>query len=607
MASDINTFGVVSDGIDRAQFGVAPPIRVPTDPRPPPEALKYQKPSIRHVIGDNLLSVVVHPQYGIKKIRAAVKEKREATAKEHEPPNERTGDEDAPTLAPLPPFQSIDSERLEYELNEKPRFPPLRDFIHQPFTAVQSVVQDQRGSDLAENITSPEVAHGATVELVRQSDKVSAATTEDERTTAFETLVQMKQLRQDAYVRWTIDRHVRRVGRIQLLDGPPARPSLIGGTTTKNAVENWKTYARDLLKYEIETYAENYVDNNYELPRPNRKTLASSLERVVIASTPVQNVFMKLRSIARWENPSESARYMVLYFVLLFFSQITRMMILFILVKVMFQKWYPTSIDELKESICKAENSDGTATNLTDLVIQYGTRGWVDRAIENVGPELSDWLEYTADILEMARNSFCEWRNARSTAVTLIVFSAWWVLITLAPTWLLVQMIFSSVGFTFFVLTPIAVRHRRYRLLTSPWIWLMWKIPTHAEWAIARLQAEAKQHLAEQGKDETQIDTNNTETPLVIGSYSCTGGNIVVTATDVTFSPRRAADATWRVEFSNLTGIQKITEVSKGGEYEGIIFESFDGSVQRAQHVDCRNEVFSQIIGYSALPWKRTG
>jgi len=246
MVSDINTFGVVSDGIDRAQFGVAPPVQVPTDPRPPPEALKYQKPSIRHVIGDNLLSVVVHPQYGIKKIRAAVKEKREATSKAHERPKEHIGDENAPTLAPLPPFQSIGSERLEYELNEKPRFPPLKEFIHQPFTAVQSVVQDQRGSDLAENITSPEVAHGATVELVRQSDKVAAATTEDDRTAAFETLVQMKQLRQDAYVRWTIDRHVRRVGRIQLLDAPPARPTLLGKPTTENTVEKWKTYARDV-------------------------------------------------------------------------------------------------------------------------------------------------------------------------------------------------------------------------------------------------------------------------------------------------------------------------------------------------------------------------
>lgn len=77
----------------------------------------------------------------------------------------------------------------------------------------------------------------------------------------------------------------------------------------------------------METYAENYVDNNYELPQPNRKTLASSFERVVIASTSLQNMFMKLRDISRWENPSESAGYMVLYFILLVFSQITRMIV----------------------------------------------------------------------------------------------------------------------------------------------------------------------------------------------------------------------------------------------------------------------------------------
>lgn len=57
----------------------------------------------------------------------------------------------------------------------------------------------------------------------------------------------------------------------------------------------------------------------------------------------------------------------------------------------------------MKEILSKAEDKDGTAESLTELVIQYGTRGWVDRAIDNVGPELSDWLEYTADMLEMTR------------------------------------------------------------------------------------------------------------------------------------------------------------------------------------------------------------
>jgi hypothetical protein len=244
MASDIDQFGVISEGFDRAQFDVAPPVKAATDPRPPPEALKYQKPSIRRAVGDNFLSVVVHPQYGIKKIRAAVREKREVTAKGDQKDGER--DDHVPTLAPSPPFRSVQGERLEHELDEKMKVPPLKEFIHQPYSAVLSMVQDQRGSDFAEDIMKPEISHGASVELVLQSDKIAAATTEEERAAEVETFTQMKQLRQDAYVRWSIDRHVRRVGRTQLLGQPPERPSLFGKRAVGTSAKGWKIYGTDV-------------------------------------------------------------------------------------------------------------------------------------------------------------------------------------------------------------------------------------------------------------------------------------------------------------------------------------------------------------------------
>lgn len=195
----------------------------------------------------------MHPQYGIKKIRAVVKEKREVTAKERhkdgqkdEKHDDDDDDDHVPTLAPLPAFRSIEDQRLEHDLNEKSKFPPAKDFMHRPFSALQSVVQDQRGSDFAENITKSEVAHGASVQLVRQRDKVAAAKTESEKATEVETLVQMKQLRQDAYVRWTIDRHVRRVGRTQLMGEPPVRPPIFGKETPEVPVNSWRIYAGDV-------------------------------------------------------------------------------------------------------------------------------------------------------------------------------------------------------------------------------------------------------------------------------------------------------------------------------------------------------------------------
>lgn len=71
--------------------------------------------------------------------------------------------------------------------------------------------------------------------------------------------------------------------------------------------------------------------------------------------------------------------------------------------KVLYRRWHPSSVDELRDTIVQAEDKNSTAKTLTDLVTQYGTRGWVDHAIDNVGPELFDWLEYVADMLEMTQ------------------------------------------------------------------------------------------------------------------------------------------------------------------------------------------------------------
>jgi len=70
-------FGSVSNGLDRAQLDVSPASDEVDDPRPPPEALQYRKPSIRHAIKDNFLSTIVHSRFGVNKIKAAINEKHD--------------------------------------------------------------------------------------------------------------------------------------------------------------------------------------------------------------------------------------------------------------------------------------------------------------------------------------------------------------------------------------------------------------------------------------------------------------------------------------------------------------------------------------------------
>ena len=64
---------------------------------------------------------------------------------------------------------------------------------------------------------------------------------------------------------------------------------------------------------------------------------------------------------------------------------------------------YPPSIDDLREEIKRSEDVEQTAMNLTQLIEQHGSGGWVDALIEELGPRLLVALTDMADTLEIMR------------------------------------------------------------------------------------------------------------------------------------------------------------------------------------------------------------
>ena len=64
---------------------------------------------------------------------------------------------------------------------------------------------------------------------------------------------------------------------------------------------------------------------------------------------------------------------------------------------------YPPTIDDLREGIKRSEDVEQTATSLTQLIEQHGSRGWVDALIEKVGPRSLVALTDMADTLEIMR------------------------------------------------------------------------------------------------------------------------------------------------------------------------------------------------------------
>lgn len=64
---------------------------------------------------------------------------------------------------------------------------------------------------------------------------------------------------------------------------------------------------------------------------------------------------------------------------------------------------YPPTIDDLREGIKRSEDVEQTATSLTQLIEQHGSRGWVDALIEKLGPRSLVALTDMADTLEIMR------------------------------------------------------------------------------------------------------------------------------------------------------------------------------------------------------------
>lgn len=80
-----------------------------------------------------------------------------------------------------------------------------------------------------------------------------------------------------------------------------------------------------LIVYELETHGKNYIDLSPEWTKLSEALLLSAFEKVIVASSPLQSFLIQLRDISQWKSPRRSAAWMVVYFICLFYSQITRM------------------------------------------------------------------------------------------------------------------------------------------------------------------------------------------------------------------------------------------------------------------------------------------
>ena len=136
-----------------------------------------------------------------------------------------------------------------------------------------------------------------------------------------------------------------------------------------------------------------------------------------------------------------------------------------------------------------------------------------------------------------------------------------------------------------------------------------------AEWAIARLQLEASHRTEAMHKaglvscQESSKDGSADENPpgkhvVELGKYHCTSqnhhGDLCVSSEGLKYISAVRKNLLWEFHFDKIKSMKKVGN-------DGLAFVHTNDEDLRVAGLKLRNEVFTQIIGYSGLRWQVSG
>ena len=118
------------------------------------------------------------------------------------------------TLAASPDVTSGENRLDDGEMPD-PGPQGFRQLIQHPIDTTKAKTQRKSNKEVAAKLLSPEVTHAQDVELVHAQNTLDKAENESEKLQACEDLETLKKGRQDLFVRWTMDRHVQKLKRLE--------------------------------------------------------------------------------------------------------------------------------------------------------------------------------------------------------------------------------------------------------------------------------------------------------------------------------------------------------------------------------------------------------
>lgn len=369
----------------------------------------------------------------------------------------------------------------------------------------------------------------------------------------------------------------------------------------------------------------------------NRDVLLQHVERIVMASTPLQLYVAGIAKLATWHEPVTTASWFAAWTLLWFFNRIFTFIICYLAYSILRKKSGREGREQLKTSHKRAMDEDAVPETLGEMVRRHGADGWTDPLIDAVGPLLQPQIKDLADWMEALLN-FHDWKTPRTTKAISIFFGTLIVAALFTSTDVCVQVITAITILTFFVHRPILHRYPRFYLIFAPAHWIFWDIPTHMETSFRylRLQADIIRDtsfninpaLAVGVHPDLRLDKVDADVvaPVEVKSIlqdgkvsipaasdilvarcklGSTSGTLVINFDHIRFLKQFPKEEMWKRRFSELLEVKKgngQTSVDKNAENSlEILFK--DGYVEKIEELQSKDEVFNVIVAFSGLAW----
>lgn len=318
---------------------------------------------------------------------------------------------------------------------------------------------------------------------------------------------EMEIARDGRKVAWDLSRHMQRVRVVEKpIFSPPKKEDFtkLDQTTGKKKLQI-VDYVDAHCRWRLKSFAYYRMGNiDPQCTNPfDKDILIRYVERILIASSPYQSWFATLRSLYRWEDPAQTAKWAVVWFLIWWADICVTFCLCWIAFIVLENKFRPQRVENLRQSYERAKDNEAMSFRFDELINKHGSGNWVDPFIEEAGPWVQMQLSDMADFLEILMNFF-QWRAPRKTWATLFWWSCAVSLGLLTSTGYSVKIIWMFCLLSFFLGRPIASKHPQYRHSTNALRWIFWDIPNDADWALMYLRKHAQETRAKVIADKVE-------------------------------------------------------------------------------------------------------